>query len=118
MAALSLVLCSCATAQTGIPSSLPHIVVDPSLSGVVASSDAAKVFLSRLQRERATWAKEKEDMNGERSILIQRVTEAERNGARNAWWGAYGLPVALGSTVVGSALTAIVFLAVMFKGGL
>lgn len=116
-AALALALCCCATVPKEIPSSLPYIVVDPMLSGVVASEAAAKVFAIRLRRERAERAKESADLTASLHAAEMRRDAAERYVARNAWWGVYGLPVALGTGIGGAALTAAAFIAAIIFGG-
>ncbi len=116
-AALSLVLCCCATVRPAIPSSLPFITVDPALSGAVASEAAAKVFLKRQERERAASAKVEADLTGKINVLTQRLAADDAIVARNAWWGVYGLPVAAGSGIAGAVITAAVFLVVIFRGG-
>lgn len=115
-AALLLALSCCAHAQTAIPSSLPHITVDASLSGAVVSEAAGKAFLHRLAKERAECDGEKATLTSTNHALTMQRDGAVRYANRNAFWGMWGPTIAVSSGVGGALVAAAVFLAVFFGG--
>lgn len=85
-----LLLCSCAPVVTAIPSSLPYVFVDESLTGAVVSRDAAIAILSRQEQTKAKCEARAIDCEARvRTMQIQRDSEAKRAN-ENAWWSIYG----------------------------
>lgn len=115
-AALALGLSCCATVQTAIPSSLPFVRVDPELSGAVASEAAAKVFLHRMNAIRSENATQQVEAQKEIRVLTLKLAGAENFVSKHAWWAMHGWTVAIGSALVSAAVTASIFLAVIFGG--
>lgn len=110
-------LCCCATAQPAIPlspASLPFVTVDASLSGVVASEAAAKVFLHRMNAMRSENAMQQVTAQTEIRVLALKLQSAENFVRKHAWWASYGMTVAAVSALVSAAITAAIFLAVIF----
>jgi len=116
-ALLAFGLCCCATVPQAIPlspASLPYVHVDPELSGVVASEAAAKVFLHKMNAMRAENATQIVAAQTEIRVLALKLASAENFVRKNMWWASHGMTVAALSALVSAAITAAIFLAVIF----
>ena len=106
----ALLLCSCAPVLTEIPASLPLVTIDTTLRGPVISREAAELIARRREMERARWATEAIDQAAKTKVAeMQRDEETKRANA-HTWWAVYGGPLAIGGTLVGAALGAVVVL--------
>lgn len=113
--ALLPLLAACAPLPAQVPaSSLPFVRVDPSLEGAVASEAAAKVFLHRMNEARAESATAAVTAQTEIRVLALKLQSAENFVRKHAWWASYGMTVAAVSALVSAAITAAIFLSVIF----
>lgn len=111
--------CCCATVRPAIPllpASLPFVRVDPELSGAVASEGAAKVFLHRMNAMQTESALKQEESAKKVRLLEIKLVSAENFVRKHAWWAQHGLTVAAISALGGAAITATVFVLVLFGG--
>lgn len=99
----ALLLCSCAPAVTAIPSSLPFVRTDPSLSGHVMSRDAAIVIAKIRIDDKKKCDASAIDCAAEKLILRFRAEQADKQAQMTTWWRTYG-PGLLGGGIVTSFL--------------
>ncbi len=102
--ALLLLLCSCAHVQTEIPASLPHLYIDPALTGTAISREAGEVFALIRIRDKANCS----------GLLVDeeaktKMADAERDAAKAR------AGISIGSALAGSLVTVLV---IFLAGGL
>lgn len=109
-----LLLCSCAPVATTIPSSLPYVRLDPSLTGAVISREAAIAVASRRIDDKAKCDIRVSDCQTRLQSAEQALAEQTKRADSAVWWRVWGPGLVTGTS--SAAIVAIgVLLGIVFQ---
>lgn len=97
----AILLSSCAPVAVAIPSSLPFVRLDPSLSGAVISREAAIVVATKREQDRAACDSKIIDCATTALVLTHERDVAQKLAATNGWWRVWGPVLAAAAAFLG-----------------
>jgi hypothetical protein len=95
-----ILLTACSPTVALVPSSLPVVVIDHSVPGVVCSREAAEVIAALRSRERGEAEQNMIACQGETKQARAFATSEHKRAESNSWWATWGGIVTLATSIV------------------